>query len=211
MDRSSQLGIKLETMSYTLRRLCLAILLLTPLGCAHRGSGEAAPANFKVRFDTSKGPIVVEVHREWAPIGADRFYELVKAGFFDDARFFRIAKGFVVQFGINKDPQVEAKWRERAIDDDPVRQGNTRGTITFATRGPNTRTTQLFINLGNNQSLDGQGFAPFGQVVEGMEIVDGLYGGYGEAPQQPRIEMQGNSYLEREFPQLDFIKTAQVE
>ncbi len=204
-------------MAYTLSRFSVALLLLTTLACSHRDSGEAAPANsgapanFKVRFDTSKGPIVVEIHREWAPIAADRFRELVKAGFFDDARFFRIVKGFIVQFGINKDPQVEAKWREQAIDDDPVRQGNARGTITFATRGPNTRTTQLFINLGNNQALDGQGFAPFGQVVEGMDIVDSLYDGYGEAPQQPRIEMQGNQYLQSEFPQLDFIKTAKLE
>jgi len=195
----------------TLRSLCLALFLLT-VSCSQRGRpAEAAPAVFKVRFDTSKGPIVIEVHRDWAPIGADRFYELVKAGFYDDARFFRIVKGFTVQFGINKDPQIEAKWREQAIDDDPVRQGNTRGTVTFATRGPNTRTTQLFINLGNNQALDGQGFAPFGQVVQGMDLVDRLYDGYGEAPQQPRIELDGNHYLEHDFPQLDFIKTAKLE
>jgi len=204
-------GSKLKTMPPTLRRFCLALSLLTA-ACSHRGRpAEAAPAVFKVRFDTSKGPIVVEVHRDWAPIGADRFYELVKAGFYDDARFFRIVKGFIVQFGINKDPQIEARWREQAIDDDPVRQGNTRATITFATRGPNTRTTQLFINLGNNQALDGQGFAPFGQVVQGMDLVDRLYDGYGEAPQQPRIELEGNHYLERDFPQLDFIKTAKLE
>ena len=191
--------------------LCLAFFLVLS-SCSQRGKPtEPSPQNFKVRFETNKGPVVVQIHREWAPIGADRFYELVKTGFFDDARFFRIVKGFIVQFGIHKDPEVEANWRAPPIDDDPVRQGNTRGTITFATRGPNTRTTQLFINLGNNQALDGQGFAPFGQIVEGMEIIDHLYDGYGEAPQQPRIEMEGNKYLEREFPNLDFIKTAKVE
>jgi len=198
-------------MPHNLSRFSLALLLLTAAACSHGTSPTPAAPDFKVRFDTSKGPIVVVVHPGWAPKGADRFAELVKTGFFDDARFFRIVKGFIVQFGIAKDPQVEAKWREQALDDDPVRQGNTRGTITFATRGPNTRTTQLFINLGNNQGLDGQGFAPFGQVVEGMEIVDHLYDGYGEAPQQPRIETEGNHYLERDFPQLDFIKTAKVE
>ena len=190
--------------------LWLALLLLT-LSCGRRENPtETAPANFKVRLETNQGPVVIQVHRAWAPIGVDRFYELVKTGFFEDARFFRLAKGFVVQFGINKDPQVEAKWRDRAIDDDPVRQGNRRGTITFATRGPNTRTTQLFINLGNNQGLDGQGFAPFGEVIEGMDVVDRFYAGYGEAPQQPLIESQGNPYLQSQFPKLDYIKTASI-
>ena len=130
---------------------------------------------------------MVEVHRDWAPNGADRFYNLVKNGFYNDARFFRVIDGFMVQFGINGDPNISAVWRDANIKDDPVKQSNTRGTITFATAGPNTRTTQVFINFGDNAGLDGQGFSPFGKVVSGMEVVDSLYGGYGEgAPQRRR-------------------------
>jgi peptidyl-prolyl cis-trans isomerase A (cyclophilin A) len=177
---------------------------------------EPAPAVYAVKFDTSKGPFVVEVHRDWAPFGADRFYELVKSGFYDDARFFRVLKGFVVQWGINKDPEVSAKWRNLFIVDDPVKQSNARGTITFATGGPNTRTTQVFINLADNSRLDGSGFAPFGRVVDGMDVVDQLYGGYGEGqpqgagPAQNLIEARGNSYLTEHYPNLDYIKTAKV-
>lgn len=174
-------------------------------------SSKAAPPEFKVKFDTSKGVFVVDVHRDWAPLGADRFYELVKDGFYDQARFFRVVPGFVVQWGLNKDPKVSADWREKQIPDDPVKESNRPETITFATSGPNSRATQLFINLGNNASLDAMGFAPFGQVVEGMNVVASLYSGYGESPQQNLIEAQGNEYLQREFPQLDYIKTARVE
>jgi peptidyl-prolyl cis-trans isomerase A (cyclophilin A) len=175
-----------------------------------------APAVYQAKFDTSKGPFVVEVHRDWAPRGADRFYNLVKNGFFDNARFFRVIEGFMVQFGINGDPNIAAVWRDADIKDDPVKQSNERGTITFATAGPNTRTTQVFINFGDNAGLDGQGFSPFGKVVSGMEVVDSLYGGYGEGapngngPDQGRVQSQGNAYLEQDFPKLDFIKTATI-
>src|SRR5262245_25219680 len=177
---------------------------------------EAAPATFKATFDTSVGPFVVEVHRDWAPQGADRFYNLVKNGFYDNARFFRVIEGFMVQFGINGDPKIATAWRDADIKDDPVKQSNERGTITFATAGPNTRTTQVFINFGDNAGLDGQGFSPFGKVVSGMNVVDSLYGGYGEGapngngPDQGRIQSQGNAYLEQSFPKLDFIKTATI-
>ncbi len=175
-----------------------------------------APPDYKVKFDTSKGAFVVEVHRDWAPRGADRFYHLVKNGFFNNARFFRVVSGFMVQFGINADPKVSAVWRDANINDDPVKQSNTRGMITFATRGPNTRTTQVFINYADNARLDGMGFAPFGQVVSGMNVVDTLYGGYGEGaprgagPEQGRIQSEGNAYLIKEFPKLDYIKTATI-
>jgi peptidyl-prolyl cis-trans isomerase A (cyclophilin A) len=175
-----------------------------------------APAVYQAKFDTSKGPFVVEVHRDWAPRGADRFYNLVKNGFFDNARFFRVIEGFMVQFGINGDPNIAAVWRDADIKDDPVKHSNERGTITFATAGPNTRTTQVFINFGDNAGLDGQGFSPFGKVVSGMEVVDSLYGGYGEGapngngPDQGRVQSQGNAYLEQDFPKLDFIKSATI-
>jgi peptidyl-prolyl cis-trans isomerase A (cyclophilin A) len=178
---------------------------------------EQAPATYKVRFDTSKGSFVVEVHRDWAPFGADRFYNLVKNGFYDDARFFRVISGFMVQFGINGNPQVSAKWRQANIQDDPVRESNHAGYITFATAGPNTRTTQVFINYGDNRMLDGQGFAPFGHVTSGMSVVKALYSGYGEGapqgdgPAQGRIQGEGNKYLISAFPKLDYIKKATVE
>ncbi len=177
---------------------------------------EQAPPVYRVDFDTSKGPFVIEVHRDWAPIGADRFYNLVKNGFYDDARFFRVIEGFMVQFGVNGDPKVSAVWREARIKDDPVRQGNGRGFITFATAGPNTRTTQVFINFGDNTSLDRQGFAPFGQVVSGMNVVDALYSGYGEGapqgagPEQGRLQSEGNQYLAQGFAKLDYIKKATI-
>ena len=170
-----------------------------------------APAEFKVRFDTSKGPFVIEVHREWAPNGVDRFYGLVKSGYYDEARFFRVVPNFVVQWGINKDPKVSRQWNQNHISDDPVKESNRRGYITYAKRGPDTRTTQLFINLADNVSLDAMGFAPFGNVTEGMDVVQNLYSGYGQTPQQDLIQLQGNDYLQSRFPQLDYIKTARVE
>ena len=178
---------------------------------------EKAPATYKVRLDTSKGPVVIQVNRDWAPNGADRFYNLVKNGFYDNARFFRVVTGFMVQFGINGDPKVQSVWRTASIKDDPVTQSNKRGYITFATAGPNTRTSQVFINFGDNAALDGQGFAPFGQVVTGMNIVDQLHAGYGEGaprgrgPDQSRIQQEGNAYLQRDFGNLDFIKKATIE
>jgi len=178
---------------------------------------EQAPATYKAKFDTSKGVFVIDVHRDWAPNGADRFYNLVKNGFYDNARFFRVVSGFMVQFGINADPKLSALWREARIKDDAVRQSNKRGLITFATAGPNTRTTQVFINFGDNTGLDRQGFAPFGQVVSGMNVVDALYSGYGEGapsgqgPDQGRIQQEGNAYLVKEFGKLDYIKKATIE
>jgi peptidyl-prolyl cis-trans isomerase A (cyclophilin A) len=178
---------------------------------------EKAPATYKTKFDTSKGVFVVEVRRDWAPNGADRFYNLVKNGFFDNTRFFRVVPNFMVQFGINGDPKVSAPWRGARIQDDKVTQSNKRGHITFATSGPNSRTTQVFINFKDNNFLDGQGFAPFGQVVTGMNVVDALYSGYGEGapsgkgPDQGRIQMEGNDYLTKSFPQLDYVKKASIE
>ena len=178
---------------------------------------EQAPATYKARFDTSKGVFVVEVVRDWAPRGADRFYNLVKNGFYDNVRFFRVISGFMVQFGINGDPKVSAPWREARIPDDPVKQSNKRGTITYAMAGPNTRTSQVFINFGDNARLDGSGFSPFGRVVSGMNVVDALNAEYGEGapngrgPDQGRIQMEGNTYLARDFSRLDFVKKATIE
>jgi peptidyl-prolyl cis-trans isomerase A (cyclophilin A) len=177
---------------------------------------EQAPAVFKASFDTSAGTFVIEVHRDWAPNGADRFYNLVKGGFYDNCRFFRVLSGFMAQFGINGDPAVQAAWRSANITDDPVKESNKPGYITFATAGPNTRTTQVFINYGNNAGLDKQGFSPFGKVISGMAVVEKLYAAYGEGapqgqgPSQGLIQSQGNAYLEKSFPKLDFIKTATI-
>jgi peptidyl-prolyl cis-trans isomerase A (cyclophilin A) len=169
-----------------------------------------APASFRVRFETTRGSFVVAVTRAWAPLGADRFYNLVQAGFFDDAGFFRVVPGFVVQFGLSADPRVNAAWDAARIADDEVKQTNRRGRLTFATAGPNTRTTQLFINTGDNPRLDQMGFSPFGEVVSGMTVVDAIYSGYGETPDQGRITAEGNSYLKAQFPRLDFVKKATV-
>ena len=177
---------------------------------------EQAPDIFKANFDTSAGAFVVEGHRDWSPNGADRFYNLVKRGYFDGLRFFRVIPGFMAQFGISSDPSISNVWRAARIPDDPVKQSNKRGTITFATAGPGTRTTQLFINLADNDFLDKQGFSPFGQVVSGMNNVQKIYGGYGEGapggngPDQGRVQLEGNKYLEAQFPKLDFIKTATI-
>jgi peptidyl-prolyl cis-trans isomerase A (cyclophilin A) len=167
------------------------------------------PDVFKVRFDTSAGPFVVEAHRDWAPKGVDRFYELVKDNYFNEARFFRVVPNFIVQFGLAASPAVTKKW-DKLIDDDPVAHTNGYGTITFATAGPNTRTAQLFINLRSNPGLDGQGFAAFGRVVEGMENVEKIYSGYGEKPDQDQITRRGNAYLTANFPRLDYIKSATI-
>jgi peptidyl-prolyl cis-trans isomerase A (cyclophilin A) len=175
-----------------------------------------APAVFDAKFTTTKGDFVVEVTRAWSPRGADRFYNLVKYHFFDGAAFFRVLQGFVVQFGISPRPDVSQAWINAKIDDDPVTQSNTRGMLTFATSGPNTRTTQLFISLGENTNLDGMGFSPFGKVTSGMDVVDKLYSEYGEGapngngPDQNRIQNEGKAYLEKSFPLLDTIKTAVI-
>lgn len=171
---------------------------------------------YQVKFETSKGDFVIEVHPDWAPLGAAQFKEIVEDGVFNDARFFRVIEGFMVQFGIAGDPEKSAKWRSKQIKDDPTTQSNTRGMVTFATAGPNTRTSQVFINFGNNAFLDNQGFAPFGKVVEGMDVVDSLYDGYGEGapqgrgPSQGLIQSKGNEYLKSDFPELDYIKKATI-
>jgi peptidyl-prolyl cis-trans isomerase A (cyclophilin A) len=177
---------------------------------------EKAPETFKAQFDTTKGKFTVEVTRSLAPNGADRFYNLVRSGYFKDLAFFRVIPGFMVQFGIHGDPKVSAAWREARITDDPVKSSNARGTITFATAGPNTRTTQLFINFGNNSRLDGMGFSSFGKVTEGMDVVDKINGEYGEGapggrgPDQGRVQAEGNAYLKKDFPNLDYIKSATI-
>ena len=181
---------------------------------------EMAPATYNVDFDTSAGMFVVEVHRDWAPNGADRFYNLVKNGYYDDVRFFRVIPNFMVQFGISGDPALNKVWQPARIPRDPVKQSNKRGYLTFAMQGgpqgPDTRTTQVFINFGDNSQLDSSGFAPFGRVSKGMEVVDKIYSGYGEGapsgkgPEQGRIQAEGNAYLMKDFAKMDYIKKATI-
>jgi peptidyl-prolyl cis-trans isomerase A (cyclophilin A) len=179
-------------------------------------SDAASPESFRVKFVTTKGNFTVEVNRAWAPIGADRFYRLVTDGYFKNVRFFRVLPGFMAQFGMSGNPALNAKMDSLRIADDPVTQSNKRGMLTFATAGPNTRSNQFFINYGDNVSLDSQGFAPFGKVVDGMKVVDAMYGGYGEGapngagPSQESVAIKGNEYLQRAFPKLDYIKSATI-
>ncbi|WP_437203192.1 peptidylprolyl isomerase [Planctomicrobium sp. SH664] len=166
---------------------------------------------YQVKFETTKGDFVVEVHPEWAPNGAEHFRKIVEAGAYDEARFFRLVENFMVQFGIPGDPKVAAEWRSKSLKDDPVKQSNTRGMVTYAqTSMPNSRTTQIFINFGDNSFLDRQRFAPFGKVISGMEVVDALNKEYGEQPDQGQIQTRGNAYLQDRFPRLDYIKKATV-
>lgn len=170
-----------------------------------------APAQYKVRFDTTQGVFVVRVVREWSPTGAQRFYNLVKLGFFDGTKFFRVVPGFVAQWGIHADGDpVMSRWRSASIPDDPVRESNVRGRLSFAMSGPSSRTTQVFVNLGDNQRLDAMGFAPFGEVAEGMDVVQKLSSKHGQRPDQTKIQIQGNAYLDREFPGLDAINKAEL-
>ena len=215
MNRRSILTLAPALLLAALAPLASPALAQSPLSNPS-ALNEQAPATYRARFDTSKGVFVIQVHRAWAPRGADRFYNLVKNGFYDNVRFFRVLSGFMAQFGINGDPALMAKWRVARIADDPVKQSNGRGTISFATAGPGTRTTQVFINFGNNGALDRMGFAPFGQVVSGMNVVDALYAGYGEGapqgngPDQNRIQTEGNRYLSHDFKRLDYIKKATI-
>ncbi len=173
-------------------------------------ASERAPDVYKVDFDTSRGPFTVEITRDLAPNGADRLYNLVKAKYYDGARFFRVVPGFMVQWGVAADPDVTAKWN-KPIPDDPVRTSNARGMITFAAMSsPNSRSTQLFINYADNGRLDALGFAPLGKVVSGMENVDQIYSGDGERPDQMQLTELGNAYVEKAFPNLDYIKTARI-
>jgi peptidyl-prolyl cis-trans isomerase A (cyclophilin A) len=174
---------------------------------------DKAPETYQVKFETSKGDFTVSVTRAWSPLGADRFYNLAKHHFFDNESFFRVLKGFVAQFGISAYPALNDVWQKATIKDDPVTQSNKKYFLTFATAGPNTRTTQLFINLADNPRLDGMGFAPFGQVTDGMNVVDTLYADYGEGPpsgsgpDQDEIQKHGKPYLDKSFPKLDYVKT----
>lgn len=218
--------------------LHLVLLLAAAWGCSNAGnssltkdppvptSGQEAAADksqdvpkgesFYVVFDTSKGPFIVEVNPAWSPQGAARFRELVELKYYDECRYFRVLSGFMAQVGISGDPALNAKWREARIPDDPVHVSNTRGRVTFATGGPNTRTTQIFFNYGDNSMLNAQGFSPFGEVISGMDIVDSLHSGYGEGfpqgngPDQGEVQDRGNEYLNSKFPKLDYIKTARV-
>ena len=175
---------------------------------------EKAPETFKVKFATTKGDFTIEVTRAWSPLGADRFYNLVKAGFFTDVTFFRVIEGFMVQFGIHGDPAVASAWRGARIQDDPVVQSNKKGYVSYAMAGPNTRTTQMFINFGDNARLDSSGFSPFGKVTDGMNVVESIYSGYGEGapggmgPDQGLVQSRGNKYLRADFPKMDYIKSA---
>jgi peptidyl-prolyl cis-trans isomerase A (cyclophilin A) len=182
----------------------------------HPEMQRTAPDTFEVHFETTQGDFVMEVVREWAPIGADRFYNLARHGYYDGVRFFRVLPGFVVQFGISGDPTISAAWREMRMADDPVVQSNERGYVSYAMAGPDTRTVQVFINLRDNSRLDAQGFAPFARIVSGMEVVEALHAGYGEGaprgegPEQERIQAEGEAYLEAEFPELDRVVRARV-
>ena len=180
-------------------------------------ANEKAPDKFTVKLETTAGDILIDVDRSWAPKGADRIYNLVRAGYYDDVAFFRVISGFMAQVGIHGDPEVNKVWRNARIEDDPAgKQSNARGMVSFATAGPNTRTTQFFINFGNNARLDGMGFAPFGKV-RNMDVVDKLYAEYGEGapngrgPEQGRVQMEGNKYLKSDFPKLSWIKKATIQ
>ncbi len=193
--------------------LTFAMIAASALSCAAQSAStpaSAVPDVYRVKFETTKGDFTVEVTKAWAPLGAARFHQLVSQKFYDNARFFRVISGFMVQFGLPADPAVASLWHNRDLRDDRVVHSNTRGMITYAMAGPNTRTTQVFINFGNNAGLDSQGFAPFGKVVAGMDVVDSLYSGYGENPDQGQIQAQGNKYLQAQFPKLDYIKTARI-
>jgi peptidyl-prolyl cis-trans isomerase A (cyclophilin A) len=206
------------TVTMTRRLFMLALTALTLVAAPQSGAAqvtdEQAPPTFRARFETSQGPFVIEVQREWAPIAADRFYALVRRGFYNDARFFRVLTGFMAQFGLNGDPKIQGEYALANLLDEPPKQSNLRGFVSFAKESsPNTRYTMVFINYKDNSYLDADGFAPFGQVVSGMEVVEKLYSGYGRqnVPDQRRIKSEGNAYLTAEYPRLDFIKTARIE
>jgi peptidyl-prolyl cis-trans isomerase A (cyclophilin A) len=203
LEKLNQWEERYPSTDFISERRTLFVTTFTALG--------RAPETYTVKFTTTKGAFVVQVTRAWAPLGADRFFNLVQNGFYSDASIFRIVPGFLVQFGIAANPRMSQTWRNAALPDDTVRSSNQRGYLTFCSSGPNTRTTQVFINLNDNRRLDGQGYAPFGYVIEGMEVVEAFYGGYGESPVQARIEAEGNRYLSRAFPNLDRIRLTSLE
>jgi peptidyl-prolyl cis-trans isomerase A (cyclophilin A) len=201
----------------TLRRFCTLALLVSSvaLACDRSSDSRAVPAgpapdSFRVVFETSRGPFTVEARRAWAPNGVDRFYQLVSEHFFDENRFYRVLPGYIAQFGANGDGRRNDPWDAKKLPDDPPREKNVRGTITFAQSGPNARTHQLFVNLKDNPSLDAQGFVPIGRVVDGMSVVDSLYDEYGDIPKYHNITRLGNKYLAGNFPELDYIRTARI-
>jgi peptidyl-prolyl cis-trans isomerase A (cyclophilin A) len=200
-----------ERIALLASRLVVAVLLwATILAAPADSKSSGAPQRYRVDFATSRGHFVVDITRAQAPNGADRLYDLLKQHYFDGARFYRVVPGFVVQWGFAADPVVSRRWNS-TIADDPVRATNARGTITFAaTSEPNSRSAQLFINYANNARLDALGFAPLGKVIRGMNVVDGIYAGYGGNPDQSQIAQAGNAYLSKEFPRLDYIKTARI-
>lgn len=200
----------MKTVSQFLLSLSVFVLAGIWLTGAVASAADPAPETYQVLFHTSKGNFTVEVHREWAPIGADRFFKLIESGYYDECRFFRVVPGFMVQWGINGDPDIQKNWVKATINDDPVTKSNTRGFITFATSGRNSRTSQLFINYGDNSQLDGMGFAPFGQVIDGMDVVDAINSQYGQRPDQGSIQSSGNAYLNKSFPKLDYIRKASI-
>jgi peptidyl-prolyl cis-trans isomerase A (cyclophilin A) len=225
--------LRIETMTRTIRLLSLVVLsataacggeppaeapreALNPLLAPSRLT-ETAPPTFRVRLETSAGDVVLLVHRDWAPLGVDRFYNLVKNRFYDDTRIYRVLDGFMAQFGMNGDPRVNVTWRNKVIVDDPVAHSNTRGTVSFAKGGPHSRTTEVFINYRDNASLDERGFAPIAEVIQGMDVADGFYKAYGdgpprgEGPYQARVQAQGNAYLDAAFPELTRIEHAIIE
>jgi peptidyl-prolyl cis-trans isomerase A (cyclophilin A) len=206
------------TVTMTRRLIVTALTAFTLVAetqsSAAQVTDEQAPATFRARFETTQGSFVIEVHREWAPRAADRFYKLVTRRFYDEARFFRVLNGFMAQFGLNGDPKVQGEYALANLMDEPPKQSNLRGFVSFAKESaPNTRYTMVFINYKDNSYLDADGFAPFGQVVSGMEVVEKLYSGYGRQniPDQRRIKSEGNAYLTAEYPKLDAIKTARIE
>ena len=201
----------MKTVALLLIVLTVALSSGIRLMADETAAADQAPETYKVLFETSKGNFTVEVHREWAPNGADRFHKLVESGFYDECRFFRVVPDFMVQWGINGDPEVQKNWVKANIKDDRVTQSNQRGFITYAMSGQkNSRTSQLFINFKDNSFLDSKGFAPFGQVVDGMDVVDAINAQYREQPDQGLVQESGNEYLNKNFPKLDFIKKASV-
>jgi cyclophilin family peptidyl-prolyl cis-trans isomerase len=192
------------------------LVLLSLAGCHKAPPKAVVPDVFRVRFETSQGDVIVEAHREWAPHGVDRFHELLRMKYFDQARFFRVLPGFIAQFGVHRDFNVQAKWRELYIVDDPPKEKNLRGTLAFAKSGPSTRSTEIFFNLADNKALDDDGFVPFAKVVSGMEAVDKFYSGYGEMRpvgkwiDRARVEEETNEYLTQRFPKLDYITKATI-